>query len=303
MSIPFAYRPLPTPLHAPRASIAAAWAAAIAGAGLAFDDPVVLALLIACVLAAGALAKVGPDLSRAFRAAAIVCVPIVLVNVLVSRQGLTVFARLGSLGPFGQGDLTLEALVYGAIVAGKVTILILVSVLASLTIDPDQLLRGLRRLTFRSALTASLAVRMIPLLAADARRLALAQRARSIGAEHEGGAGRLKTLRSRGALLSATVGSSLERAMDVAATLELRGFARARRMPAARRPLSRHDVSFAGSAIAVAAIALAMRLGSVAAFSAYPHVHGVSAVRASAAGALIAVVALAPFLERRGILR
>jgi len=34
---------------------------------------------------------------------------VVLVNLLVSRDGLTVFARLGDLGPFGQGDLTLEA--------------------------------------------------------------------------------------------------------------------------------------------------------------------------------------------------
>ena len=67
--------------------------------------------------------------------------PIVLVNVLVSRDGLTVFARLGDLGPFGQGDLTVEALVYGAVIALKVTLLILITTLASLTVDPDELLR------------------------------------------------------------------------------------------------------------------------------------------------------------------
>src|SRR4029079_7488728 len=104
----------------------------------------------------------GGRLARATRAAAIVWVPIVLVNVLVSREGLTVFARLGDLGPFGQGNLTGEAVVYRGVIAGKVMMLILVTTLASLAVDPDETLRIVRRLSFRSALTASLATRMVP---------------------------------------------------------------------------------------------------------------------------------------------
>jgi energy-coupling factor transport system permease protein len=126
----------------------------------------------------------------------VLAVPIVAVNVLVSRQGLTVFARLGDLGPFGQGDLTVEALLYGAVIALKVTLLILISTLASLTVDPDALLRGLRRLSFRSALTASLTMRMIPLLAADAQRLAEAQRTRPDGVA-SGARGPRRLARSR----------------------------------------------------------------------------------------------------------
>ncbi len=105
--------------------------------------------------------RVGARLVRALRFAAIVWLPIVLVNVLVSREGLTVFLRLGNLGPFGQGDLTVEALVYGAVIALKVTLLVAITTLASLTIDPDEALRIVRRLSFRSALTVSLATRMI----------------------------------------------------------------------------------------------------------------------------------------------
>src|SRR6202035_2625819 len=125
--------------------------------------PLALAALLAAVLAAAAGAGVRHEITRALRTASIVGIPIVLVNVLVSRQGLTVFARLGSLGPFGQGNLTVEALVYGGVVALKVTIMILLGPLASLAVDPDELLRIVRRLSFRSALTASLAVRMVPL--------------------------------------------------------------------------------------------------------------------------------------------
>jgi energy-coupling factor transport system permease protein len=213
------YRRLPTPLHAARAGVGALWVASLSAAALLLFHPLALAALTLAVLGAAAGVGVGREVTRALRTAAIVALPIVTVNVLVSREGLTVFARLGDLGPFGQGDLTVEALVYGAVIALKVTLLILIMTLASLAIDPDELLRALRRFSFRSALTASLATRMVPLLAADAQRLAEAQRTRPGGAP--GGA------RGRVLLLGALVGGSLDRAMDVAATLELRGFATA----------------------------------------------------------------------------
>ena len=72
------------------------------------------------------------------RTALIVGLPIVVINVLASRQGLTVFARLGYLGPFGQGDLTVEAVVYGAVIALKVTLLMLITTLASLAVTPTR---------------------------------------------------------------------------------------------------------------------------------------------------------------------
>src|ERR1700731_3199336 len=130
-------------------------------------------------------------------------------------------------------------------------LLVVVTTLASLAVDPDETLRIVRRLSFRSALTASLATRMIPVLAADAQRLAEAQRTRPAGAP--------RGPRARVALLRAVIGGSLDRAMDVAATLEVRGFAGARRAPRVPRPWSRHDVAFLASAAAIAALAIAGR--------------------------------------------
>jgi energy-coupling factor transport system permease protein len=227
------------------------------------------------------------------RTAAIVWVPIVLVNVLVSRSGLTVFARLGDLGPFGQGNLTLEAVVFGAVIALKVMLLILITTLASLAVDPDEMLRIVRRLSFRSALTASLATRMIPVLAADAQRLAEAQRTRSLGPPR-GARGRL-------ALLRAVVGGSLDRAMDVAATLEVRGFATARRAPRLQRPWSRHDIAFLLSAVAIVALTVVGRLAGAARFDAYPEVH--APVGAGTIGLCLALLTaiLLPFADRRGV--
>ncbi len=175
------YRRMPSPLHVTRAGVGAMWAAALSLATLLLDHPLALLTLLIAVLGAGLGAGVGRLLMRSMRLAAIVWLPIVAINVLVSRDGLTVFARLGDLGPFGQGNLTLEAVVFGGVIALKVMLLILITTLASLTVDPDEALRILRRLSFRSALTASLAARMIPVLAADAQRLAEAQRTRPNG--------------------------------------------------------------------------------------------------------------------------
>jgi energy-coupling factor transport system permease protein len=287
------YRRRPSPLHATRAGVGALWAAALSLATLLLDHPLALLTLLAVVLAAGAGAGVGRVLARSMRVAAIVWLPIVLVNVLVSRQGLTVFARLGDLGPFGQGNLTVEAAIFGAVIALKVMLLILITTLASLAVDPDETLRIVRRLSFRSALTASLATRMIPVLAADAQRLAEAQRTRPLGSPR-GPRGRL-------ALLRAIVGGSLDRAMDVAATLEVRGFATARRAPRIPRPWSRHDLAFLASALAIAGLALLARITAAARFDAYPEVHAPvgGGTFALCAGLLLAV--LLPFADRRGV--
>jgi energy-coupling factor transport system permease protein len=297
------YRPLPTPLHAARAGVGALWALALVAAALLLYHPLALLALTLAVLGAARAAGVGGEVARALRTALVVALPIVLVNVLVSREGLTVFARVGDLGPFGQGDLTVEALVYGAVIALKVTLLILITTLASLTIDPDELLRVLRRFSFRSALTASLATRMAPLLYADALRLAEAQRTRPGGAPR-GARGRLL-------LLGAVVGGSLDRAMDVAATLELRGVAASSGRDAAsprglragrmRRPWSRHDVAFGASAVAVVGLALAGRLSDALLFNAYPllQMH-LDVGTVTLCTALVAAVLL-PSCDRRGV--
>jgi len=295
------YRRLASPLHAARAGVGAVWALALTAAALILYNPLALGVLALAMLGAAAGAGVGRQLVGTLRTAVIVGLPIVAINVLASRQGLTVFARLGNLGPFGQGDLTVEAVVYGAVIALKVTLLMLITTLASLTVDPDELLRRFRRLSFRSALTASLATRMIPVLGADAQRLAEAQRTR---AEDPA-----RGVRGRIALLSAIVGGSLERAMEVAATLELRGFAvaterkRQSRRPESylKQPWSRHDLAFLCSAFAVIALALVGRLSGTASFEAYPllklRIDGGTWVLCVS---LIAAVLL-PFIDRRGI--
>ncbi len=89
--------------------------------------------------------------------------------------------------------------------------------------------------------------------------------------------------------------------MDVAATLEVRGFASARRAPRVARPWSRHDIAFLGSGAAVLLLAAYGRLAGAASFDAYPELHArVSVATLAVCVGLLAAVLL-PFADRRGI--
>src|SRR6202012_4961017 len=107
-----------------------------------------------------------------------VALAIMVINAFVSRDGLTVIVRLGNLPILGHTDITLEATVYGAILGLRAVALILCGLLYTLAVDPDEVLRLFRRVSFRSALSATLATRMVPILVRDGRRLADAQRGR-----------------------------------------------------------------------------------------------------------------------------
>ncbi len=283
------YRRRASPLHAARAGAACAWCLALATAALALSNPIALGAVTAAVVLAGTAARVGRELRRAALFAVPLWLAIAAVNALVTRDGLTVIVRLGQLPVLGHTDVTLEATAYGGILALRAAALILCAALYTAAVDPDEVLRLFRRLSFRSALSATVATRMIPLLARDARRLADAQRCRP---------GRPPT---RVQLMRVATTGLLDRALDVAAALEVRGYGAARRPPAARHRYSRHDLDFTIAALAVLGLTIAARVLDLAPFSAYPTLRSPAGPRTLALSAALAIVALAPFADRRGI--
>ena len=283
------YRRRSSPLHAARAGVGSAFCVVMAGVALSFEHPVLLAAVLAAVLGAGAAARVGGVVARSLLWGLPFAAMIAVVNAVVVRDGLTVIARLGKLPPLGEVDVTLEATVYGGILGLRALIVIACFALHSAAVDPDELLRAFRRLSFRSALTAALATRMVPVLARDARRMRDAQRCRP---------GRPA---SRPAIARAVAAGALDRAVDVAATLEVRGYGGGARPPRRVRPWSRHDLAFAAAALAMLALGVAAGVGGWETFEAYPRtVAPVDGGTLALAGALLAV-ALLPFADRRGI--
>ncbi len=276
------YRRRHSPLHAARAVVGAVWCLALVTVAVTVHHPVVLGALLVSVLAAGTAALVARPVVLGLAVGVPFAVVIVAFNAVLSHNGLTVIFRFG--GPW---DVTLEAVVAGAMYGLTAIALCCAAALYSAAVDPDDLLRAFRRLSFSSALTAALATRMVPVLARDARRLSDAQRCRA-GAPP-----------ARVALLRAVAANAMDRALDVAATLEVRGYGTAGRAPALKRPWSRHDLAFAASAVALFALAVVCR--GLAPFAMYPRLSmGLDGGVLAACG-LIAAAVLAPFADRRGV--
>lgn len=294
------FRRTGSPLHGVRPGVAAAFALAPCVAALTSDHPGVLAAALACVVVTAAGARVGRELRRAARLAVPLALLVAAINPLVSREGLTLLAQGPAVPLYGQLDVTLEAVVYGAVAALRVLVVVLAFAVCSAAVDPDDMLRGLRRVAPRSALTASLATRMVPLLARDAERLSEAYGLRAAGV----GDGRL---RKSAVLARALAAGGLERAMDTAAALELRGYALGtRRSGRAPRPWSTDDVAFALAAAAVVAVALGAGLAGIAAFDPYPLLRADWGSPEAALALVLPALTLAPFalaVRRRGALR
>jgi energy-coupling factor transport system permease protein len=288
------YRRRASPLQSARAGAGCAYCLALGIAALMASNPIVLGAVAVAVLAAGAAAGVGRPLLRAALWGVPVALVIMLINALVTRDGLTVIVRLGNLPLLGHTDITLEATAYGAILGLRAVALILCGLLYTLAVDPDEVLRLFRRVSFRSALSATLATRMVPILVRDGRRLAEAQRCRSGPPP------------SRLTLMRAACTGVLDRALDVAAALEVRGYGAARRPPAyggGAGSYSRHDAAFTAAALAVVTVSIAARASAAAAFSAYPELHVAAGAGALLLSAGLVVAALGPFANRRGVRR
>ena len=96
MSLVPVYRRRASALHAARASASASFCLALAFAPILFDNPIVLGALLCAVIAAAVGAGVARDLRRWAVYAAGLALLVVIVNPLVTSDGLTVLWRGGS---------------------------------------------------------------------------------------------------------------------------------------------------------------------------------------------------------------
>jgi energy-coupling factor transport system permease protein len=233
------YRRLPSTLHSARAGVASLYCVGFALVGVLFPHPLVLAAVAGGVMAAGVYAGVTRQLVvGSLRLALPFALLVIMINGLISQRGATVVLRLGTL--FGHRfDVTLESLAWGALTAFTICCVFLAFGLFAACVDPDELLRLMRRVSYRSALTGSLATRLVPVIARDAARMGDAARCRPQPP------GRLEVTR-------AALTGALERSVEVAAALEVRGYSVARPPRRVHTRWSRHDWRVLGGALMLA---------------------------------------------------
>ena len=114
--------------------------------------------------------------------------------------------------------------------------LVLVFSLYSAVVDPDEVLQLLRRFSYRSALTASLTTRLVPVLARDASRMSDAARCRPRAADPD-------AARARRSARQRSTGPSTSPPRSRCAATRTPGAA-----PRVRKPWSRHDIRVMTSA-------------------------------------------------------
>jgi energy-coupling factor transport system permease protein len=278
-----------SPLHATRASVGGAWCLALGAVPICSEHPALLVAVLAAEVIVALAAGLGPELGATARWGVPFAVAVMAINVLVTRDGATVLFRGPYLPWAGQVDFTLEALVYGAVLGLRILAIFGAAIFLAAAVDTDELLRALRRVSLRSGVTAALSLRLFGVLKRDAGRLADAQRCLP-----DGGASRLQ-------ILHAVTTGALDRATDVAATLEVRGFGAGGRPPRMPRPWSRHDFAFTVSAVALLGIAAGVVAGLWGEFDAYPRLS--TPLDAATLGAIAALMlsTVLPFADRRGI--
>jgi energy-coupling factor transport system permease protein len=283
-------------LQAASPGAAVAYLGALVVVAFLYSSPLVLAAVGIAAALAGVLAGAGRAVRAALWLGLAIALPIVVVNALVVDRGETVLARLGEWPLLGQVNVTAEAVADGAVFGLRAMVVMIAFAVYSACVDPDRVLRALRPLARRSALTASLVSRLVPVAAADASRLRDAGRLRGPAAAPLG----------RAALLRRLLAGSLDRAVDVAATLELRGYS----LPGHRReggllwPLwgtkkskiaSRYDRRFYLTGGVVLLAAMAGELLGADGFDAYPTVTVEIAPSTVALAAILVLAGLAPW--------
>jgi energy-coupling factor transport system permease protein len=288
MRSPFAYTPRNRPLQAASPGAAVAYLGALLVVAFLYSTPLVLLAVGAATVTAGLLAGARGAVRVALRMGLTLALLIVAVNALVVDRGETVLARLGDWPLLGQVDITLESLAAGAVIGLRALVAMVAFAVYSACVDPDRVLRALRPIAGRSALTATLVSRLVPVAAADAARLRDAAALRGPGAAAVG----------RSALARRLLAGSLDRSVDVAATLELRGYSLDAPRARQRRQRSRYDRRFhlAGAVVLVAAIA--GKLAGADQFHTYPTIEVGLGASTLVLAAVVAASGLAPLRRR-----
>jgi energy-coupling factor transport system permease protein len=167
-----------------------------------------------------------------------------LFSPLVAAYGGVVYWEGPTIPVIGTLDVTSEELAEALFQGLRLTAVGLAFAAYALLLDQDRLLLAGGRLR-RSVLAVALATRLVPTLERDAAGYAEALRGRGVA---------VAGVRGRARLLSPLVAGSLERSLNLAESMEARGFGRAGRTRAPSPPWRVWDhLALAGAALVILA--------------------------------------------------
>jgi len=200
--------------------------AAMGAVGLLAEHWVSVAVIDAVLLGVCLAAPAGRRRFLYLTGASVTALSVFLLTPFVETIGSHPLWTGPTIPVIGTLDITREELSNGAVAALRLLAVSLAFAAYALLIDHDRLLRSVRA-GRRSTLVVVLATRLVPTLERDASGLIEALRGRGVA---------VAGARGHARLLSPVVAGSLERAYNLAESLEARGYGRPGATRAARPP-------------------------------------------------------------------
>jgi energy-coupling factor transport system permease protein len=268
------YRDKGTPLHRLHPVAKVGWAVAVLVVALVVDSPAFLLALFLATLPLVGAARVWREWGSLMKLTLYLAGAIIIINALVSSHGSHVLVTLpGSLPLVGTPVITLEAIIYGAVMSMRLAAIISAFALVTFTVSPDDIMAAMLkvRLPYKSVLVVSLSTRFVPTLIDDTARLSDVQRARGLELDR----GRFgERIRSRSTITMALLANSLDRAVQVAEAMESRAFGGSQRTYYRDSGFTVTDVASVVLPLLVIALAVFMGLNGYGQYQYYPALAG-----------------------------
>jgi energy-coupling factor transport system permease protein len=208
------------------------WTVAVAAAATLTFNPFYLALLLGVVSIQYAAASQRHPRAEGWRAmlrlAATLSLFVIPFNALNAHAGSHVLFRLPSSWPIIGGNITLEAILWGTSTALSLLVLIVLFAALNVQVGQAQMLRLTPAFIYEAGLIVSIALTFIPQMAISAREIREAQLIRG----H-----RMRRARDMLPLVVALLTTGLERSLQLAESMEARGYGNVRALPRARDTL------------------------------------------------------------------
>lgn len=251
------YRDKGTVVHTLHPIAAVLLLASLLATVLLLENPLYLTVAGAGLAALVLLAEVQGEVKPFLRLGAFLAFLVLIVNPLVNHRGDHVLVYGPRLPVLGRLDITLEALAYGAVSGFRLMLVVMAFGLAGTALNPDHLLDILSGISFRSSLSAALAVRLYPSLVLEAREIRDVQAVRG---ERFHGGGRWARARAQFPFWLALFQGSLDRAANIAESMTARGFGNGK-TTRIRRAFRPRDVIFSLLSLGMLAAAVISSLG------------------------------------------
>lgn len=212
---------------------------------------------------------------------------VTVTNPLFSHNGVTPLFFLNGRA------VTLEAILYGAGLGVTLWAVLLWCRCWSRIMTSEKLLYLFGRVIPKLSLVLSMALRYVPLLRRQAKKLERAQQVLGLYASER----YFDRLRSKLAVYSGLVGWSLENAVEVSRSMKARGYGLKGRTAYANYHFTRRDAALLAFSLCAAGLYLTAGVLGYGSFTYYPALSGIDTRPLALAGeAAFAALAFAPFL-------